>query len=503
MAKPTSILLLLLMCLLATAQQPLFNEVYEDYRANSGVSIITGAEGYTVFGEGWAQQHGGYVSVKMLRVDEFGYHLWTSIIGQEYFPHTSGLTASSFRINNGLGYINVGAVCDTANSCKGAIRKFNLNGNMEWEKSYGNGFRSSFQHGIGLESGDIIAVGFSQSTLSNPAQAWLARFDSIGNIKWQKAYGGSGNEEYRRVLQTPDGGFLLTGITSSYGSGSSDVWLVKVDSVGNEEWNKTFGDMWTDYYPCITSSADGGYYIAWYAQDDEMGPGLHPTYEKKTYLMKLTNVGNVSWSKVIHQDFLNWAYVFQIKQLSTSDQLILSGSKFSPTSDYLYGWLIKLDSNGEKVWERFYTNDQNPGADNFIYDFQLIEDDGIACTGMGHTPDTLFASKADFWLLVLDSMGCLEPGCDTITGIGEITPAKPLGASIYPNPTSNSITVTVPQVDVKSGYSFTMTNLLGQEVFNSPIIDSKTAFNLDLPSGIYIYQITHQGQVQTGKLVLE
>lgn len=494
--------MLLLWCLLATAQQPLLNEVYEDYKANSGVSIITGPEGYTIFGEGWAQQYGGYVSVKILRVDEFGYHVWTSIVGQEYFPHTSGLTASSFRVSNGLGYINVGAVCDTTNSCKGAIRKFDLNGNIEWEKSYVNGSRGSFQHSIGLVNDDIIAAGFSQSTLSSPSQAWLARFDSTGIIKWQKNYGGSGNEEYRRVLQTPDGGFLLAGITSSYGSGSSDVWLVKVDSVGNEEWNKTYGDTWTDYYPCITPSADGGYYVAWYAQDDEVGPGLQPTYEKKTCIMKLTNEGNVSWLKVIHQDFFNWGYVFQIRQLNTSDELILSGSKYSPTSDYPFGWLIKLDSNGQKVWERFYTNNQNPGADNFIYDFQFTQDNGIACTGTGHSPDTIFASKADFWLLVLDSMGCLVPGCDTLTGISETALIQPLGAAVYPNPNRGNITVAMSQMD-GGEYNFTMFNLLSQQVFNGQLTNTKTTFSHHLPSGIYVYQITHQGQLLTGKLVVE
>lgn len=163
------------------------------------------------------------------------------------------------------------------------------------------------------------------------------------------------------------------------------------------------------------------------------------------------------------------------------------------------GWIMKLDSSGTKIWERFYTNDNNPEAPNFIYDF--VEKGGIACVGMGHTSDTTFGSKAGFWLLVLDSMGCLIPGCDTITGIAPITENAPLGARVYPNPASNQLTISVPIED--GGYRLVLFNLLGQEVLQTAITDAQTNIPLNLPSGIYVYRITHGNAMQTGKLVVE
>ena len=111
-----------------------------------------------------------------------------------------------------------------------------------------------------------------------------------GSQVWSKTFGGIGAEWAFSVIQTFDGGYATAGYTTSSGAGKADVWLVKTDSLGNQEWNKTFGGKEFDWASCVIQTKDGGYALAGstYTSAD-MGYDF--------WLVKTDSSGNQQWNK--------------------------------------------------------------------------------------------------------------------------------------------------------------------------------------------------------------
>jgi len=118
----------------------------------------------------------------------------------------------------------------------------------------------------------------------------LVKVDSSGNEQWNKTYGGANDEWAHSIVETSDGGFAMAGMTMSFGAGADDVWLVKVDSAGNMQWSKTYGGAKLDYAHSLVETADGGYVMA--GDTFSFGAG-----DRDAWLIKVDSSGNMEWNK--------------------------------------------------------------------------------------------------------------------------------------------------------------------------------------------------------------
>jgi hypothetical protein len=155
-----------------------------------------------------------------------------------------------------------------------------------------------------VDGGYIIVGHFSPSGLRGE-DIWLIKSDAKGNKKWERTFGGMGKDFGYSVQQTVDGGYIITGTTFSYGAGYYDVWLIKTDSKGYKEWDRTFGGSWgsEDGYS-VQQTTDGGYIVVGNTTSYSAGCS-------DVYLIKTDFKGNKEWEKTFGGRDYDYGYSVQ------------------------------------------------------------------------------------------------------------------------------------------------------------------------------------------------
>jgi hypothetical protein len=152
------------------------------------------------------------------------------------------------------------------------------------------------------------------------------KLDSSGNVQWTKTIGGSLTDIAFSIIQSSDGGYVVAGETWSFGAGSADIYVVKLDSGGNVQWTKTIGGSLTDIAFSIIQSSDGGYVVAGGTQSFGAGGDI--------YVVKMDANGNVCFS----QNITNYSVSSNVGSFSSPSTVAISQSPtvstISPTISY-------------------------------------------------------------------------------------------------------------------------------------------------------------------------
>jgi len=217
--------------------------------------------------------------------------------------------------------------------------KTNSNGNVEWNQTYGEEGEDRAWSVIQTKDAGYVLAG--KKTIGNVADFYLVRTDSNGNMIWEQTFGGSFEDIAHSVVETSDGGFLVVGETSSYAAQAradyKDVYMVKTDSNGNMQWNRTVGTEYHGIGYCVTKTNEGGYAIA--------ASWSNPSDGNMDYwVIKIDENGFVEWEHKYGTEYAEWPY--SIIQ-SSDGGYVLAGDGHPGGDPRLFVSVIKTDEYGD------------------------------------------------------------------------------------------------------------------------------------------------------------
>jgi len=499
---------------------------------------------------------------------------WQNCYGGSLFEECYDLTQTQ------NGYIIVGS----SNSSDGDVMynfggsdcwlvKVDNSGGLDWVKSYGGSygdgifriFHANANHFYLLCSsfssdGDISIDPYPQSS-----DFWIVKIDDFGNIIWDKILGGNSDEQMWSGCLTSDGGIIAAGWTNSNDGdvslnyGMYDMWLVKLNSSGEKEWDFSIGTPGLDFGNAIIQTSDGGYLVGGTSMMEEGGNlnCIPHSWQGEAILVKLDPDRNIEWQRCYGGTADDG--IWDIKELA--DGYIFAGYASSNDGDITgwHGegdiWIVKIDFNGNIIWQKCL------GGYDFEFTDNIIPENDGSFTIIGSTESktgdvtgnhSIDPDDNDIWIVRLSSEGeliwqqCIGgaanemvrfgvlkteenkyiiPGqtdwgpsydvectpyngtyaaeywlfeiTDTTVGINEVDLPK-TNIKIQPNPASSEINVIFQNTDHIADTKLECYNIYGQQVHTEKIWKGQQETRIDLrgwAKGLYFVVVRSGGKV--------
>ena len=265
----------------------------------------------------------------LVKTDASGNMEWEQTFGGSSYER-----AYSVQQTTDGGYIMLGETQSyDAGACNFYLVKADALGNMEWQQTFGGSdddYAKSVQQ---TTDGGYIMTGFTISYAAVNADFYLVKADALGNMEWEQTFGENNDNLAYSVQQTTDGGYIVGGQTANYSADWYGVYLVKTDALGNIEWDNTFGNSDYDDAFSVQQTADGGYIIGGVTWSYGAGGG-------DFYLIKTDASGNAEWEKTIggSDDEYAWAV-----EQTTDGGYIAAGETWSYGAGGGDFYLVKID----------------------------------------------------------------------------------------------------------------------------------------------------------------
>ncbi|TKJ42324.1 hypothetical protein CEE37_01190 [candidate division LCP-89 bacterium B3_LCP] len=424
--KLLSIILMLLVSTLATWAQPpdstgmiLVGGPAEDYgygidKTSDGGLIITGIT---------ASYGAGSWDVWLVKFSANDEKEWDQTLGGANIEMGRSVRETADR-----GYIIAGVSESYGEGGQDAyLVKTDDNGQVAWEMSYGGSEDDLANSVRQCPDGGYILVGRTKSWGSGGYDLLLLKTDDQGNEEWHQTFGGTANDYGYRVEVIPDSGYIVSGYTESFGSGKADLWLLKVDTNGEEIWSRTYGGSSNDFGGCVRILEGEGYIISGETHSYGSGKG-------DIWLIKTDTDGDILWDRTYGGSELDGGFP---TIGATDGSYIISGWTKSDSQGEADILIIKTDEDGEEIWSKTYGG---PGDDRAL-DIVELSDGGFVLTGYGKSNND---ENYDTILIRLNEYG------DAITGMGRITTTGEVLtyelSEPYPNPFNDQtrLTFTLP-----------------------------------------------------------
>jgi predicted secreted protein len=257
-----------------------------------------------------------------------------------------------------------------------------------WSRTYGRDSSEACRDVVVLPDGSVILLGNTRSFGAGAVDCWLVKVDRNGDSLWSRTYGGPANDWGAGVSVTPDGGFILAGSSSSFGSGGNDFWLVRTDGDGDSLWSRAYGGVETETFGGLGVLADSGYFVAGYTQS--FGAGT-----EDFWLLRVAANGDSLWSRTYGgpSNERCWA---AIRGRNGNFYLVGDARSFGLGDKDV--WLVAANANGDSLWSHVYGGARDEECRGIVQ----TADGGFLLAG---SQDQDGAGNFDAWLIRTDSAG--------------------------------------------------------------------------------------------------
>lgn len=212
--------------------------------------------------------------------------------------------------------------------------------------------------------GGYLMSGYTKNFGAGNEDIYLLKVDSLGNLQWAKTYGDTGKDYSYKIRETHDGGYIIVGSTNSFKAGNTDVYLLKTDDTGKLLWSKTFGGSGLEKGYDVQETSNGDFIIA----------GISENYVSNNmlYFIRTDSVGNLKFTKTYDQIFgFDWIKGPCLEELNDHSIIIGGNSAVGPSQEHVV--IMKIDSTGIVQWTKAYLVGYR---DNFI-SVQKTNDNGF------------------------------------------------------------------------------------------------------------------------------
>ena len=318
---------------------------------------------------------------------------------------------------------------DQVQFADGYLMRLDQTGNRIWEKKYGGAKFDAFDAMIMDKEKNLVMAGISYNfNDTTEGDIYVVKTDTTGEVIWQKSWGTNNfPERCWGIDTTSDGGYILAG---SQGFDTQEsVFVIKIDSLGNQLWKKNFSGK---RIPHIKTLQNGDFLLT-------TGAPVNGSIDHAK-IARISPAGNILWLK--HFPGKEWHAWFSYPAELNDGALVNAGGEmeFDSTNGnyWVLGTLTKTDAQGNLIWKRQYYTRHD--LDNYFFGMIPTSDLGFLMYGFAYRDSN---NRQDAWAVKVDSLGCLEPGCDGSVAAPEAE-ATAVALNIYPNPVAERFTVETP-----------------------------------------------------------
>jgi len=341
----------------------IWNRTYGGEPYESAESVIETSDGGFA-AAGWSWPSRTYVrDIILVKTDKFGNMEWAKNYG---IKNGVDDTANSVIETSDGGFAIAGSIRveGTSNHRDMVLIKTDADGLLEWEETYGGTEDEGASDVVETSDGGYAIAGYTSSFGAGDSDFWLVKTDEFRELQWNQTYGGTGRDEANSLVETPDGGYVLAGVTESFGAGGRDFWLIKTDKFGNIEWNQTYGGTGSEQLSAFVETYDGGYALAgggFLVKTDANGVmewnqtySLPPSsYTSATTSLTATSDGGFAFShghhlfKLDEQGNVKWNQTFEGAEIRSVQALVATSDGGYALAGF-YGSVFE-DGSGD-VW---------------------------------------------------------------------------------------------------------------------------------------------------------